>query len=118
VALIAAPEAGESIGRLGRTGDGARERLFGRQRIEVGAGSGARFVGAVGAIAGVVVDLIQAQLDCSVRDAGEFIFVLIMDGDLCCVRFSRDVEGSWNSSKAETYNQGRHREEDCQQPPE
>lgn len=81
VALVGAPEARQGIGGFGGAGDGARQRLFGRESVEVGAGGGARFVGAVGAVAAVVVDLAQAELDCRVGDAGEVIFALVMGGD-------------------------------------
>lgn len=42
------------------------------------AGSGARFVRAVGAVAGVVVDPIRTDLDGRIRDAAEFGLALVV----------------------------------------
>lgn len=81
VTLIGAPEARQGIGCICSTGYCARERLFRREGVDVGAGSGARFVGAIGAVARVVVDLAQAQLDCSIGDTKELILVLVVGSD-------------------------------------
>lgn len=50
---------------------------MGREGVDVRAGGGARFVGAVRTVAGVVVDLAKGESDGRVRDAGELVFLVV-----------------------------------------
>lgn len=79
VALVLAVEAGKRE-RLVQCAGLASRRLWRGQRRDVGAGGGAWFVGAVGAVAVVVVDVCGWDGDAGIGDAHERLGVLV---ELC-----------------------------------
>jgi hypothetical protein len=80
VALVLAVEArqGECLVELAKLDLG---RLRRRERGEVGAGRGAWLVRAVGAVAVVVIEASNVELDTGIRDASECLSVFVEFGD-------------------------------------
>lgn len=76
VALILAVEARQRGGDVDVIGIGIRGMVWG-QRRQVGAGSGAGLVRAVGAVAVVVVELREGEGDGRAGDAGELLGVFV-----------------------------------------
>jgi hypothetical protein len=73
MSLILAVEPRQSQARVGGAGDRAGDGLRGGELGEVSAGRGPRLVGAVRAIAEIVVDLGGGELDGWVRDTCEAV---------------------------------------------
>lgn len=77
VACIGTPEAREGIGCVGGARDRPRKGLLGRKCVDVRTGSRAWLVRAIGAIAGVVIDLGRIEGNRGVADTCEGRFARV-----------------------------------------
>jgi hypothetical protein len=77
MAIIVAPEAWQRGRGVGRATQTRREGLLWRQVVKERAGSGARFVRAIGAVAAIVVQLAWSEGDGRIADASKAIARLV-----------------------------------------
>lgn len=81
MALVFAPETRESILGLSSARAASRKRLSRRKRVDMRAGCRTWLVRSVGAIARVVVDTVEANLDVRVGDTRELGLRAVVGGN-------------------------------------